>query len=1503
MASRSSESPPYAPLREALRRLPPTGPGSFEELLAETLSGLTGRRFFLARAGSQQGRDLSTGGFGGTWIAVEAKRYGEQREFDERELLGELGQLCAGEPHPDLWVLAASSPIPEQLIATLRTTGHRSGIEVEYLDAPKDHPGALDFLCASDPATVTRILPEAVLPALQTLRCDSKFDANIRSLQQRFLGSTLGFDHVRKAAKAWFRSALSQPKEDRARLGQPLALLQPRARFVRRPAAERKLQTWLESWTQNPRPFVLLGEEGVGKSWASAAWAMCQAEGSLGTALLMVPSRDVKTTDPEALVAMCLERVVNERRDHGYWYRRVRSWCARSTEATPLFLLILDGINERPSYEWRDLFDRLNGNPWRERVAVVVTCRPGYWNETRLMPVQEPEPWSLPGFDDRELDEALESSGRTRQDFGPELLQLIRKPRYLALALKRYERLLDTGDFTIDRLLYEDWKDRLARKRSLTLTDDAFRAVLGELARKHKAGQSRFSQRDLEDLLPRDASVDLMEILTGGLLEIEGGLRRQLKIESRWLVHSLGLLLASELEQGTGRLEIEEHLAHFLEPHLELDQQTEILAAASLYALFTRDYSQKARLALLEAWVKRQNHSQSSYEMLKAYVPVAVSDYLDLLEDSTLRDALDERATERLEYSLLAWRSEALVEEALVARACRWLSLVHLEGFPYMRPTRTKGAGAVVESDRGRRRLRGEIETRAGCPLAVGKSIQLGPNWKLPVVDSDRFTWLCDSALFFLSALPARHRIQSLCHWAISRAIMGHPREWTEVAWLLRSAANEKSDGAVQESIVDLLAHPAAVVQRAGGEMLACLGTSWAAATRASLQPDLRQILPQREEDHDPCARWLRGWHPDDCSRCSQREDLTDLFVAGCLSRHALNPEFEIPAEATRRVSKALRTINPARVWGAFEVTSSQGDLGRIEPVVAVVDPHALAAKFRAVVRTQARDDEGWKALSTSLWQVHPLLNRRQERESLRRRWLTVQAGDPKEEKQLLYRECDLFAAVIATLPAEEQLELLLSRPSWSFDALDLLNVFSELDGSTLGALLDSLPHSRGKELERKLAFLLAQSTLQFTEKDEVFLCSLLKEPDPPTSEAPSRWLAIQTIFHSRSDRLWERALSGGNLDPNDLVLYRARWPERREFLAHQTVISYAVLRKVVDLATLGHLLAARGGGSDLTTYAEDIDKAIRQEKASARRWSQPLLRADFSVTCIKELVTTYPGSVKGWVDLVVAEDLGHRQVNFVKSTFPLYEALCEALFILRHPRATDLYRALRNATQQKDPIFRDQVGDCLPTLLFRIDEPTAEPLRKEWYQNCWGDMALLCYATTARRHLRESFLINLIKTGLRSTSCFEQAKAVSLAGWCGALPEVQLILEQFTVEPGSWLESLKEQAITRCQWEGWARFWYTEFLSSISLVRSFAAFRLFLRCVDQRYYAWGPEIMSSLSESGTRAQQRRRFLRVNQRQISKAVEKNEKDLNKYFLGLKIPGGRFAPWAGLPSRG
>src|SRR5882762_6791996 len=119
----------YDLLQTSLSDLSATGPLGFEGLIHSLIASLTGRHFFLAKAGSQLGKDSTTAGLSGTHIDIECKRYRRGASPPARELLGELGEaITASRERLDLWLLVSTGPIGATEGQKLREFGDAQGL-------------------------------------------------------------------------------------------------------------------------------------------------------------------------------------------------------------------------------------------------------------------------------------------------------------------------------------------------------------------------------------------------------------------------------------------------------------------------------------------------------------------------------------------------------------------------------------------------------------------------------------------------------------------------------------------------------------------------------------------------------------------------------------------------------------------------------------------------------------------------------------------------------------------------------------------------------------------------------------------------------------------------------------------------------------------------------------------------------------------------------------------------------------------------------------------------------------------------------------------------------------------------------------------------------------------------------------------------------------------------------------------------------------------------------
>jgi len=1451
-----------------LQQLDPAGPQGFEGLLAQLLERLTGLRLFLAKAGSQDGRDMSTGGFGDTWIAVESKRFQNSTSFNRRELLGELVE-AARSSVLDLWVLASTTRVPDQTISALREEGAARGIAIETLDA-SGQLGDLQVLCAAYEDEVTSFLgaivaEEEIRQLLKEIRAHPDFAPVLERLRERFSEGSIGYAQALTASRDYLRSAFGDTHRARVELGQPVNVLENGGQHVvARRQAFRELDSWWSGWPSTSKPFVLLGEEGMGKTWAIATWLAQRLQPQIPNLplTLFLPSRAIGSYNALDLIAGALATSTGVR-DAQFWSRRARAFAERSPATRPALLLVLDGLNEQPLFSWRTLLESFQVSPWKDQVAVVLTCRPAYWHEHLAFSFQQSsQVFELEPYDDAELASALEKAGLNIADLPKTLDPLLRHPRYLDMTVKYREALAQSGDVTVDRLLYEDWKDRILRKRDL-FSEEEFRSFLVRLAEQYR--DSLLSKRDVQDLLPlgNEFLAGLDEIITGGIL-----VRNHFgcyKAEPRRLIQGLGLILAEEVRgvAERGEAAMREALASFLEPHADMDRKVAVCRFAVTFAILEPNFPEAAQYILLEQWIGNRNLSLEDIESFTAYLPASTTSYLRLVERFWTKRSGHYQAESMLVRAFFRWRGNVRVQQALVDVCERWLSYVHPLAYRFMRD----------QDDKRQEDLRRKIEERTGRPLKAGNKFLLVDD--LEVVDDDKRLQLAEPALLLASLFPRVPFIPALRRWALSRSIMGHPEEHAAVAWMLRWS-DEDLWPALELAVGPLLEGPR-VAQQAAWRLLWASGRKEAAPVLESLPKDL--FPPGYYEKaymEDPCRSY---WRKEDCTKCAARSDLPDRLVALKLAPHALDPDLPIGFDMHPRLEGALAGIQIDNLWSGRAMTSDDHDFQRIEPVLAAFAPDLLAKSYRILVcDLPKRQAEDRAVLSSKLGGL-TLLMRLRERRVLRMVWDRICSAEAWKNDEAEHTEVAVFAAILFHLPAREQISLLLARPANAFNALRLGQWFKRLGAKDLRTLAKGLPDSTPNEIKRKLWFLWYQNSEPVVQGIEAgWLVDLLDHADREIRKIAADWL----FFHGASEA-FDLAIERGKVTPSWTQSSRQYWSGASA--SHmRSRHSYETLSRAIDLGSLSYMIRRRP--QNLAYYTRDLDRAVQ----AAARAENRTLNTGFCKDTLRKIVKRESSLVKGWVRLAVEDQDAYSPL--FKSCHMMFETLSEVLLEVDPTQGWLLFKALLDHRGNARTVDSPTDVDVLAFTLFRVPaSDQCEVLLREWLESCTTDKALFELTLAALATRKGERLCSLIRQGLSSQGPVKGGAALMLAGFA-AHDSSGALLESVHLNSDGWLHEVRNIARRHFERDHWAQEWFRRFATKSDIEESFAAFRLFLRCVERRYWTWKDSVLGSARMRPSRLW----YLKGNRDQIDNAIEENEKGLEKRFLGYEITEGKVHPW-------
>jgi hypothetical protein len=1545
---------PTKRLNLLLQRLTATGENGFEGLIARLLGDLTGIRFHLAHSGDQQGRDARANLPSSGSVAFECKRYTEDNPLRARDLLAELQQAQVSVPSLDLWILATSRTVPDQVLSDLETAASDKAFDILTLDSVPDGTGNLDFLCAAFPNSMEEFFPHLageLTPILGEIRLRAGFSERIQVLRAQLLRPSGGWPNWQKRSHGEWNVLMTDILAARARLGQPLAVLSKDSHCIARLGIESELERWWKSG--RPEIFAAVGEEGDGKSWAVTQWITQKTTDKIGDfpSLVFLPSRDAGSFKN---IHTLLEQSLKQSFGEGQWSRKLTRWLETPSSRAngPLAVVVLDGLNERqsPAY-WRALIESAQEAQYAGSISIICTARAAYWNEhfsdLQYLPIKVVK---VPSFTDQELTEALTLRGKSLSDFPADLHPLLRKPRYLDLATRHSESMAQSGDITVARLIFEDWRDRQSR-RETHLSGQGFNDLLRQMALEHRAGKDAFRAGEVRGMISSeaDAGTIIRELATGGVLISDGG---RLKVDPVRLPQGLGLLLADKLKSATLTVqELSEEIAAWLEPYTGSDFESAILEHAFVYSV-SSGYRAAAIRSLLLGWINAQNPRSPEGSPIErtivAYLPSALDAYVSVAEQVWSTGSDNPWAQEVLLKGFIYWSAKSEdIRNRLIPALERWLAMLQVGAPPILRRgehNRKRGdpAGTV-------KKLFGDLKPGEQCFLA---------GYRLQPIDDNLWIRLSRVAVCIISEIEDRRPfVRALVLGTIVDAIFRYGSHSDEMKWVIRSSKIPLEE-TFNEHVTVLMNDTSAVAERAAADLLRYIGTESAWERRLGL--DLERLFPTPE--------WIQELRKNSIEsifgartrmqveECAKRPDLKLWQFISAALPFIHNPALELPEDLPKRLLPALEALHPSKIWQGRWRGAEDIHLEEAEQVLARVDPAAISDLIRHVVRTVTdRSDESLLSMASQLDKYDLLLD-----DASRQVLFDFLISRPDlfqiSGEAAKHIEFQFFQSVLWMWQGDEQLQRQRSRSEAAFDSRDF-------EFSFCGPMLAPVPTpTREKEWFRVLYFLGAINCPSLTPEQ---VCEACSSPDSLVRGGAFRYVYLCSL--------------GSSLPPAFSTQWR--WSPRQHFL-EQTFGSLLLVDRLastgvgiwIDRIDPHHrawaLSKANASNADWRAYFEWIESCVRlisglplisgprrlvayshdpnnrlpgdvrleaQKPESIRfvapesvwggrfaEWPPNLfpdpdirrrtrnaeyeqitsqnqaaidtgnhwLQRPFPTTGLDRVLELEPDTVKRWIAEL------EEYPSLLSHALAFYISLVQVLAAAPgwHEQASRVYYQVK----VRAPLFRfvdAQTGlEHLDLAVF--SGPESDTFRSIWrerYVNCNTDKDLLELALLARGADGTASLAWLgrhIGAMLQSNDPFQRVKAIAMRGFLEEDNNASWITAiQDNRDDVCWIKDVESTARDRVRAEGFARHWFRRFCRSDDLNDAWAAYRLFLVAADRRSLLWCWREMQEL-KAGWRKEG---FFAANIQHIDGTLSDNEKKLAESFLNCKVSDA-LGPW-------
>lgn len=1454
--------------------LPHTGAAGFEGLVRDALAELTGQGFRLMKSGPQGGVDMIGDPSGsGLVLGMEGKHYRAETRLPLDGLKSKLRDAADTFRSMDVWLLATTRAIDGGDADDLRKLGADLGVEVTIMDwgVGGAVPPRLATLCAAATGATSHHLGPSVAGDIAAVRANSFFQSEAARLRDDLRSASIGLAAAREALRYWTRAQMRDGNAARQAFDSYATLEEAGTARIVRESIDVRLDAW---WNGRRAPAaVLIGQEGMGKTWAALAWWLERTrDGSDFPLTLVVPARDVHDADGPALVAAALHRATGLR-DAAFWRRRLERWASLELPG-PFLLIIVDGLNQNWSFTgWSDLLVSLATPRWAGRVAFALTCRPDHWTE-RLKSLSEcpveREEIAVGPFDDEELDALLAQHGLRRDQLLPDILALVRVPRISNLAIVRRNE-VEGGEITPERLVYEDWRHRHHRAQQAFSHAD-FKAFVSDLGRDldGRLGPP-LTRAELLDRLGGGTGVPrerfegvLSELVDGGWLETGGG-RSGFRLRDDRVPAALGLVLLDDLRRATSDADREETLARRLDPLQDSDLAVAIRRHAATFALLDPSATDKERRLLLDGWTKSQNFSPRDFESFWRLIGLAPALFLDLAQAAWFESRGRSREDETFVKGFAnAWRWADVASEG-EARLARWFSRYWLD------PLVGEVLGQVRDDEHAERR-REATRARVGrAASAVGRAFGL----ELVEVDPEGQAWGSYRAVEMLSWLAREPLVRVFTAWALTRAILGGWRQFEAMAWVLRW--NEQDAGEAEEALLgraeELLARGDAISRDAARSLLDALASPRAIARRES------EFGPQSAAPPPPPV-----WHASSRSRPEDEEPLAAVLR---LKVEPCDPDLELPQAWVERLN-AL-----ADATGGDTLLRNHAERGGLlddaSLPLARWAPHRLAdvrrrfADAAARASVQSEKPGGWARLFRRLGlgrapvPVLRIVGAEDQPGALpilgERELAAWRSIGRLARAQGLAPDFARDAALFADASAGEQIRLLApsSPASVPDSAWRVLRRPSPGDLTAIAAELD--PAGDAATLSAWLGYV-----------ERVCLPVVPQGWSPLAALVGHQDAVVRTRLLSL---LWE-------LEDESLAdaFERTGWTYSAGMGRDEAALGSLVLTLSAE-ATAGRVgarvhpdafgeLSARHPGirSYRDAFADHVFSEIEHlQTARSRAFPRAIL-----------------GSRRGW-DLLL-EDHGSALMSWTRPFTHPEDDRADWMFIeefpyLRALEAVDaiapgsLARALLAGLRASEG-SNMRSGDLYRTAT-RVQGPLGEEVRQLVLAEANDDAKLFEFACGLQENGQTDWLIASIVTGMASGSPGIVARALTLAGFL--LPDehaVRLWEGVLALPPaGGWLTDVHAAARERYARFAWARHWNGRLQGTAELDVAHAAHRLLVECIDDRFFI-GAHRPSAETLAGW--PWRKAFLwTYGWKDLQAAAKKNKTELAKTFLGSRPP--------------
>ena len=1422
-------------LSQILLALRPSGDDGFEGVFAEALSRVSGVPFRLAKSGTQFGID-GAAAYAEDAICFECKRY--DKEPPASEVVIKIDDLCRHKDEADLlWALACTAPIRTQLADRLREKAAKDGVEILILDWVGDLPLLAVVLAKAGTPVIDKIvaLAEGVVKdeleeIFVAIREQEGFKVQADKILSRLNASETATIRAAEKNREWFADRFRDTRQARSDLGQPLAPNAVEVSHRKRDDLVSRVITDLQS----SQPVVLLGGEGCGKSWLAANVIERQEAHTL-TALFsaeQIPDRIVSSQAIDLLVEQLICQTDGNPKDDKLlkrWRRRIDVWHERVRPGR--FLIVLDGLNQRPKKDWGRIIEAFQQLSEKAGGRLLVTCRSHYFGtkvEGRLFkPLGE---ISIPEWTAEERDALLKQAKVDPTILDQQAASLLLNPRILGIALN----VLPPDDeyawqgLTVERLLFEHI--RAAERDSAD--PETFQDFADRLTRHAQTVLDGVQDQNRKS--PLIFEEEAGAVAEGRFFAPVAGPRNVYELRQEGLSLALGFALVDRLLHAQwNHRDLSESISVALEPIATLDDTAKVvLAALTAVSMEKSWFNQDIYEALIGGFVFLQNPDPTYYPAFVSLAKEQVEGFLNAAETLTLQKTPHPNF-DWIRSTLFNLRddnkSHSLVAEALT----RWLSCYTLN--PEQEILSAQHS-SVDERQEEIEEKRLEIDAKLKSLSAAEEQILRGM-CKTP---GDP-TGLTRLAITLLAGAELAPFARALVRASFSDALNGGSYWFDKEFRHLLSLNSRDWASARQALLTESRAFRANNSSPTGKwalvSILSGTGNDGDAREASALVKTLREPWP-----------WPESWR----------------LVEGYCSVDPCDPASEKPTNVVKTVTD-YQQIDVTQIHLGLDRTRESAFLEDALPAIArFFSEIAVEKHLELLDQLFVRRGFPLRQIAVQDREHSPLIDRDRALglvDILRNPPTPVDM--PEKERRIVVQYLLLFAFPLLTAPEQLEAMLLIPEPEKYF--VSLWCSFKSLDEDVFECKLRTAFAQDDKALISVLLGFAQYSETPLTSEVHRIIGSLVRHETERI-----RADVFETIWRRKLSELLPAVIESGWIYTDN------KGEDRREARYGSLTLIDAASRGVADPLTILDRIMPESLGGAARQLGADAAKEIAHRLLVQTNLNVRLLE-NFSLKAFHTFYGANPGALVDQANSFLGSD--SAELLWIRNV-----ALLTAYTISKDE--PEKAKSLFEKVEDSKPFHILTEGYAKLTLEQRTlwksaANPLLDELRYSRLEHAVTDHELATEVLAAEQAGRLDILDAYIKAKCGSDTPAVVARGLMVAGFCDEREEPARVLADHAGRAGlvGTAYSAAEYAFERNRW---ARHWYQKMAETEDSVQYWVNKCLFAKVVDGRFELWE-------RHDGTRSSPLFVYHEITEKAVEHRCEKWKRKREKKLFGQDAP--------------